>query len=343
MSPLQEGFLFHALYDEGTVDPYITQSAMRIEGPLRAQDMRRAAQALAQRHAVLRTAFLQRRSGQTVQVVARDIDVPWHETDLSTLDDTHQQQELRRLLAEDQTRRFDMASAPLLRFTLIRLAADHHILMMTNHHILLDGWSVPLVLDDLFTLYAHHGNDHTLPDVTPFTDYLGWLADRDPHAARTAWQEALAGLEEPTLIAPADTTHTTVTPDIVVTELPEDLTTHLTTTARKAGLTLNTLVQGAWAILLARMTGKQDIVFGATVSGRPPELPGVEDIVGLLMNTVPVRARIHPTDTLTTLLTRIQDQQTALIDHTHLPLTEIQQLTGHTTLFDTSTVFENMP
>ncbi|WP_327371811.1 non-ribosomal peptide synthetase [Streptomyces sp. NBC_01217] len=343
LSPLQEGFLFHALYDEGTVDPYITQSAMKIEGPLRAQGMRAAAKALLQRHAVLRTGFLQRRSGQTVQVIARDVDLAWSETDLSTLDATPQQQELERLLSQDQARRFDMAAAPLVRFTLVRLAADRHVLMMTNHHILLDGWSVPLVLEDLFALYAGDGEHHALPQVTPFTDYLRWLAGRDPQAAQTAWRGALADLEEPTLVAPADTAHASVTPEMVVTELPEELTSALTATARKAGLTLNTLVQGAWAVMLSRMTGQSDVVFGATVSGRPPELPGVEDIVGLLMNTVPVRVRIDPADTLTRLLARIQDQQTALMDHAHLPLADIQQLSGFTKLFDTSTVFENMP
>ncbi|MGY5036856.1 condensation domain-containing protein, partial [Streptomyces sp. 900116325] len=344
LSPLQEGFLFHALYGEGAVDPYIMPSAMKIEGPLRVEGMRAASKALLQRHAILRAGFLQRRSGQTVQVIAREVDVPWVEVDLSALDGTPQQQdELERLLVEDRGRRFDMAAAPLVRFTLVRLAADRHVLMMTNHHILLDGWSVPLVLEDLFALYADGGDDRALPEVTPFTDYLAWLADRDRQAAEAAWREALAGLEEPTLVAPADADGESVAPEMVVAELPEEFTSALVASARKAGLTVNTLVQGAWAVMLSRMTGRDDVVFGATVAGRPAELPGVEDIVGLLMNTVPVRVRIDPADTLAGLLARIQDQQSALMEHAYLPLAEVQQLAGFGKLFDTSTVFENMP
>ncbi|MFJ8391183.1 condensation domain-containing protein, partial [Streptomyces sp. NPDC094438] len=344
LSPLQEGFLFHALYDEGGVDLYITQSPLEVRGGLRVEGMRAAAQALVRRFAVLRTGFLQRRSGETVQVVAREVEVPWVEVDLSALEGTaRQQEELERLLAEDQARRFDMAVPPLVRFMLVRLAAERHVLVMTNHHILLDGWSVPLVLEDLFALYARGGDGGALAEVTPFTDYLGWLAERDQGAAEAAWRGVLAGLEEPTLVAPVDVGPGSAAPEMVVTELSPELTSALGAAARGAGLTVNTVVQGAWAVLLSRLTGRDDVVFGATVSGRPSELSGVEDIVGLLMNTVPVRVRIDPADSLSALLGRIQDQQTVLMDHAHLPLAKIQQLAGFSRLFDTSTVFENMP
>ncbi|MFJ4851778.1 MULTISPECIES: amino acid adenylation domain-containing protein, partial [unclassified Streptomyces] len=344
LSPLQDGLHFHALYNNDnthSIDVYNTQFALHLHGNLDTPTLHTAAQTLLNRYPNLRATFTQTTTGQTTQVITRDVDVPWLEVDLNTLDASLQQQELSRLLDEDRVRRFDMTTAPLLRFTLVRLAPDRHVLVFTSHHILFDGWSLPLVFSELFTLYTN--DDSTLPPAPAFKDYLRWLTTQNREESHHAWREALAGLEEPTLIAPADDHREPVLPEQLDIELTEELTTALTTTARTTGITLNTLLQATWAILLARMTGKQDIVFGATVSGRPAELPGVENMIGLFINTQPVRTRLDPADTLTTLLTRIQDQQTALIAHQHTQLADIQRITGHSELFDTTVVYENYP
>ncbi|WP_256725680.1 non-ribosomal peptide synthetase [Streptomyces sp. IMTB 2501] len=345
LSPLQEGMLFHAVYDHQGVDVYNVQTAFGLTGELSADRLRAAFQALLDRYAVLRVGFQQRRaSGESVQLVHRVVELPWAETDLSPLEPAQRRAELNRLLAEDRARRFDMIRPPLLRVTLVKQEADQHVLVLTYHHILLDGWSLPLVLRDLFQLYANGGDGSALPAVVPYRGYLAWLARQDRAQAERAWSAALAGLGEPTLVAPgADSAGTAAMPALVTLELTGELTAALHTAARSRGLTLNTVVQGAWALLLSLITRRDDVVFGTTVSGRPPHLPGIEGMVGLLMNAVPVRIRLDPAETLETLLARIQDEQSALGDHHYLGLAEIQRLAGLGELFDTSTGFENAP
>lgn len=211
LSPLQEGMLFHALYDTEGVDFYHMQTPLELAGALDAQAMKRACGQLLERHSGLRAGFLQRRSGQAVQAVARAVEVPWEESDLSGFGESEQRARLTRLLAADRERRFDLARPPLVRFTLVRLGAERHVLVITHHHILVDGWSLPIVLRDVFRLYRRARGDAGLPDleaVVPFSDYLGWLDAQDRAEAERAWAEALDGLGEPTLVAPAATAGT---------------------------------------------------------------------------------------------------------------------------------------
>ncbi|WP_327299444.1 non-ribosomal peptide synthetase [Streptomyces sp. NBC_01197] len=343
LSPLQEGMLFHALYDEDGVDVYNMQAALELTGELSAKRLLLALDALLQRHPNLRAGFLRRRSGEPIQAIPRSVETPWMEVDLSHLDGERQRARLGELLTEDRLRRFTMATGPLVRFTLVRLAEDQHVLVFTNHHILLDGWSLPIVFRELFQLYVREGDASTLPEVVPYGNYLEWLGRQDRAEAEHAWRTELAGLDEPTLVAPA-------VPDTadgllrrVALELPEQLTSALTRTARRRGLTTNTVVQGAWALLLSLLTGRQDVVFGATVAGRSPELPGVERMVGLLINTVPVRVRLDLAEPFDALLARVQEEQSALLPYQHLGLADIRKLTGAGELFDTSVVFENYP
>ena len=247
------------------------------------------------------------------------------------------------ILAEDRTRRFDLSAPPLLRCMLIRLAADRHRLVLTNHHILMDGWSFPILVKELFALYASKGNDIALPRVTPYREYLAWIAAQDRAAAITAWQEALAGLEDATYLAPDKPERTPAAPEQISFTLSETLTSALTQQARTQHLTLNTFIQAAWAILLGRLTGRNDVVFGVTVAGRPPELAGVESMVGLFINTLPLRVKLPPDKPLRAILKELQDSQSRLIAHQHLGLAEIQSLTGLGELFDTLLVSENYP
>ncbi|MFB4300560.1 amino acid adenylation domain-containing protein [Actinomadura sp. NTSP31] len=336
LSPLQEGLLFHALFDDQGADVYNVQTALGLER-IDPAGLREAARRLVARQPSLRACFRQVDSGATLQMIPRTVEPPWREVDLSHLSGAAQEREAARLLDADRLRRFDMAAPPLLRFLLIKLGADRFRLALTNHHILLDGWSMPLLLGELLALYR----DTEPPPPVPYRDYLAWLAARDRPAAESAWREALAGLDEPTLLAPSGAVSASRAQ--VVVDLGEDLSSALAEAARERDLTLNNVMQGLWGLLLSRLTGRDDVVFGTTVSGRPPELPGVERMIGLLINTVPVRVRMVPGESLTGLLRRQRDEQARLIDQQFLGLRDIQRLAGLGELFDTLYVFENYP
>ncbi|MGH3564523.1 MAG: non-ribosomal peptide synthetase [Pseudonocardia sp.] len=343
LSPLQQGMLFHALLDNNGPDVYTVQWGIHLEGSLDPVAMRAAGQALLDRHANLRAGYRYVKSGNAVAVIPHRVELPWHEVDLSGLDPAERATELARCSTECRDRRFDLANPPLIRFMLVRLGSEHHHLSITYHHILLDGWSIPLVREELFGHYARRGEISGQAPATPYRDYLAWLAAQDRPAAETAWRQALAGLEEPTLVAGADQHRPPLAPDRVTTPLPEGLTTALTRQARQRGVTLNTVVQTAWAILLGRLTGHDDVTFGVTVSGRSAELAGMETMVGLFINTVPVRVRLRPWEPIAEVLTRVQTEQTELLAYHHLGLADIQRLAGVSPLFDTLVVYENIP
>ncbi|MGW4563939.1 non-ribosomal peptide synthetase, partial [Streptomyces sp. NPDC004561] len=344
LTPLQEGMLFHALYDDDAVDAYTIQVSFDLAGPLSAGVLRDCVTELARRHEVLRAGFQVRRSGQPVQLIRRTVDVPWSELDLRGLPRAEQQDRLNRYRAEDRARGFDVARPPLLRLTLVRLADERHVLVLTYHHILLDGWSFQLVMRDLELLYARRADASGLPGTVPFRRYLGWLARQDRQAAEDAWANALAGLPGPTLVAGGRAASgPRALPRLYVSDLPEDVTAAVTATARAAGLTLNTVVQGAWALLLSGLTGRPDVVFGQTVSGRPPELDGVEEIVGPLINAAPVRVRTRPGEPLAELLERVQREQAELEPYHFLGLAGIHRRVGMGELYDSTVAFVSAP
>ncbi|MFJ6084531.1 amino acid adenylation domain-containing protein [Streptomyces sp. NPDC092369] len=353
LSPLQQGLLFHALFDEGAQDVYTMQTLVEIEGPLRPELLRTAAEELYARHANLRSAFLHEDLDEPVQVVLKQVAVDWKEAATSaaagacgeTAGASGEEAEVTLLATADATARFDLTDPPLLRLTLVDRGADRWLLILTNHHLLLDGWSIPLLVRELLQLYAAQlapGRTAPLPAVRPYRDFLAWLASRDRDASTRAWRKALAG-SAPTLLSPATAGLVPVTPELHTLRLSEELTGQVEELARRRGVTVNTVVQGLWALLLARLTGREDVVFGATVAGRPAELAGAESMIGLFINTVPVRVAVPPGETAGAFLRRLQDEQARLMDHQHLGLTEIQRLAGAGDLFDTLLVFENYP
>ncbi|MFC9734121.1 amino acid adenylation domain-containing protein [Streptomyces roseolus] len=339
LAPAQEGLLFHSTFDDAAEDVYVGQLALDFHGELSSARMREAAQHVLDRHDVLRAAFLQRRSGEWSQAIAARTPVPWEEHDLSALAGEERQRRLDALLAGQRTRRFDLARPPLVRFLLVRTAADRHVLAVTNHHLVLDGWSLPLVVRDLMALYGTDGA--ALPAVRPYRDYLAWLAGQDADAAHAAWDQALAGLQ-PSLMAP-DAPRDGAPPLAHYRTMDPDVVSRLTAWARRLGVTLNSVVETAWALLLGRLTGRDDVSFGIAASGRPTDLPGAGEIVGLLMNTVPVRVTLDPAEPLGALVRRVQREQAALLEHQFLPLAQVQQRLGAGDLFDTTLVFENYP
>ncbi|WP_285414864.1 condensation domain-containing protein, partial [Variovorax sp. efr-133-TYG-130] len=342
LSALQQGLLFHAMYDEHEADAYVVQMAFELTGPLDAGALHAATSALLQRHAHLRAAFLHQDLSEPVQIIPRQITLPWQDIDLTALDAPEREARLASFLEQDRLLPFDPAQAPLLRFALIRLGTQRTRFVFTSHHILLDGWSMPILLKELFALYASRGNPASLPPATPYRNYLAWFKQQDRAAAEQAWREALSGLQEPTRLVTTQAS-TSGRQSSFAFSLPQALTDALTRQARQHSLTLNTLMQGAWGALLARLTGRQDVVFGITVSGRPPELAGVEAMVGLFINTLPLRLQFQSDEPAAQVLARLQDQQSSLIAHQHLGLSDIQRISGFSTLFDTLFVFENYP
>ena len=343
LSPLQEGLLFHALYDVQAPDVYTAQTVLGLEGPLDRVVLETSLRALLGRHASLRAVFQHDDLSRPVQIIVLGDAPPWRSIDLSLLDAAERRQRCEELLAQDRAERFDLAAPPLMRCVLIRLAAQEHRLVLTYHHLLMDGWSMPVLVQELLTLYARGGDTAALPPVTPYRDYLAWLSEQDRGAAVAAWREALAGLEEGTHLAPRAAGRAPVAPEQLLFALSEPLTAALTQQARSRGLTLNTIIQAAWGLLLGRLTGRDDVVFGVTVAGRPPEIAGIERMVGLFINTLPLRLRLAPGKPLHRLLAELQEAQSRLMAHQHLGLAEIQNLTGLGELFDTLVVFENYP
>ncbi|MGW7043589.1 amino acid adenylation domain-containing protein [Streptomyces avermitilis] len=343
LSPLQAGLLFHAAFDDQGPDVYTVQSALDIDGPLDTGRLRASWEALLTRHAALRACFRQVSGAQMVQVIAREVVLPWRTEDVSGLPAPEAPAALEHLVRSERSEPFDLAAAPLLRLLLIRLGERRHRLVMTSHHILMDGWSAPIMIEELSRIYAAGGDSSVLPPVTSYREYLAWLARQDKDAARAAWQEELAGADEPTLVTPAVPDRLPVFPDRVTGDLPETVTRSVTELARAHGLTVNTVVQGAWALVLARLAGRTDVVFGATVAGRPPELPGVETMVGLLINTLPVRVPLDGAQPFVEMLRTLQSRQSALLSHHHLGLPEIQKAAGPGATFDTLIVYQSFP
>ncbi|MFF4054731.1 amino acid adenylation domain-containing protein [Streptomyces sp. NPDC001668] len=343
LSPLQEGLLFHALYDDDQApDVYAAQQVLELTGDVDPAAVRAAGQALLDRHPNLRACFRRREAAAPLQIVPTDVELPWSEEDVSDLDDAARETAWQRILDAERAHRFDLARPPLLRHLLVRWAADRYRLVITNHHILLDGWSKQLLVREFTALYKGE-HPTALPPPPPYRDYLAWLSRQDRTAAETAWQKALEGAEEPTLLAPGTAAGTTVLPHELVVELPESATTAAETAARDLGITLNTLVQGAWGVLLGRLTGRTDTAFGQTVTVRPPELRNVASMVGFCINTVPTRVRWEDSDTVAGFLDGLQERQAALLPHQHLGLADIRRVSGAGDLFDTLLAFESHP
>ncbi|UIJ62053.1 amino acid adenylation domain-containing protein [Amycolatopsis acidiphila] len=345
LTPLQSGLLFHALVGESAVDSYQTQLALHLNGHVDADRLRAAGQALLQRYENLAVAFVTDSQGEHVQLVLDEVRLPWREVDLRAMSGEKRQAAFEDVLAGDHALRFDPATPPLLRMTLVRMTEDRSELLLTAHHVLFDGWSFPILVHDLMSLYRLGADADTgsLPRVSGYRDFLAWLSKRDSAAAARAWAAELDGLTEPTLLGGGRATDG----DPVISQLDVPLGAEraqaLGHRAAELGITVNTLTQGAWALLLSQLTHRRDVVFGATVSGRPAELAGVDSMVGLFINTLPVRVDCAPGRQIADLLTDLQDRQTALLEHHHHSLSEIQQPTGLKTLFDTLLVFESYP
>uniref|UniRef100_UPI00117E8CE2 non-ribosomal peptide synthetase n=1 Tax=Streptomyces sp. ms184 TaxID=1827974 RepID=UPI00117E8CE2 len=344
LTPLQEGLLFLSQYDgpeaTGTggdpLDVYHVQVVIRLTDDLDADRLRHAVRTVVRRHAPLRTAFTGEEDGWTQRVHA-DAEPEFDELDLRRRKPKEQERRAVRRADDDRRRRFDLTAPPLLRTTLIRRSETTE-LVLTGHHLVLDGWSLPLLVRELLHAYA----DVELPAPPAYPLHRAWLDAQDEPGAAEAWRAALEGVTEPTRLVPDDPGEQEL-PDEHTVVLDAELTEWLAAFARERELTLSTLTQTVWGLVLSAHTGRRDVVFGTVVSGRPAEVPGVTDMIGLFVNTVPVRVTVRPDETLAALAARVQDEFAALLPHHHLGLAAIQRAAGHGVLFDTLTALENYP
>ncbi|MEU0531858.1 alpha/beta fold hydrolase [Amycolatopsis tolypomycina] len=333
LTPLQEGLLFHARNPDRAPDAYLVQLTVRLDGPLDTDRLRAALACVLRRHPNLRSAFRFRKSGEPVALVPDAVRLPVAER-------ASEPAAVRAFAEAERSERFDLGKPPSIRCTVLTLAPGDHVLLLSCHHILLDGWSMPLLLDEIGMAYSAGGDDQALPAPARFRDYLDWRAAQDTGAAKRAWASALDELDEPTRL----TEHVRPGPAARLTRrLDAGVSAALVTMARNAGVTVNTVCQCAFALLLARMTGREDVVFGTTVSGRPPELPDSDRMLGLLINTVPVRIRVPASMPVDELLARVQKEQSTLLGHHHLGLADIQRAAGLGELFDTIFTFQSYP
>ncbi|MFF4399817.1 amino acid adenylation domain-containing protein [Streptomyces sp. NPDC001480] len=369
LSPLQQGLLFLSQYDRDGADVYTLQLVVDLADltDAGATSLRRAAAALLERYPNLNACFRHRGNGEAIQVIPTSVALPWREIQADGAD-------FERLAEEDRLSRFDLSRPPLHRFTLLRAGDGRARLVWTVHHILADGWSMTTLTRELAELAA--GPDGTTSPPEPrgteeppaYRGHLSWLSAQDKEAAREAWARALAGVTEPTRLVPTASVNPAATPTDalparadapVAPSLPAragalparvdvpvapSLPAALDSFARSRGLTVNAVVQGCWALLLSRLTGQETVLFGAVTSGRPAHLAGVERMVGLFANTLPVRVDVDPRLTPAELFARIQGERGDLLPHEHLTLAEVQQLTPvRGELFDTALMFQNYP
>ena len=339
--PLQQGLLFHAQLGQAA-SKYNSISRIDFEGPIDTARLRAALDAVLLRQPQLTARFDLEADAQPLQLLPPSGAErwPWSEIALADGDADAQEPALRRIELAELERDFAIGAAdrgPLLHAVLVRRDATRSCLFVTAHHLVVDGWSTPLLLRDLLDAYAH---GQLTPLRVPYADVVRALAARDLQPAREAWQQALAGVK-PTLLYGGETAAPQVH-ELEIT-LPAALEQALTARARERGLTLNTLMQGAWGALLAVSTGRDDVVFGAPVSGRFSAIDGIAEHIGLFSNTLPVRLKLEPRRSLLDQLEGLQAQQIALLEHDGLGLAEIQRAAGAGNLFDTLLVSENYP
>ncbi len=354
LSPMQAGMLFHALYDPGSGE-YVEQSLSELPADLNLDALKRAWDLLVERHPILRTCFLWSGLDAPLQMVRQRVELPWQVHDWSALDPEAAEEALERYLEEDRTRGFDLSRAPLLRFALFRFPDGASWLLWTSHHISLDGWSQARLKSELQALYdaasqAPGMEVVPLEPVRPFRHYIEWLQQQDLTRAEAFWRATLRGFTTPTPLVVCEPLDEDADEDKVYLEQQIDLTAaesaSIEALARQAAVTSNTAAQGAWALLLSRYSGEEDVLFGATVAGRPADLAGVERMVGLFINTLPVRIRVEPSASVSLWLKRVQRQQIDAREFEHAPLVQIQgwsETRRGTPLFDSLLVFENYP
>ncbi|MGQ0752218.1 MAG: amino acid adenylation domain-containing protein [Betaproteobacteria bacterium] len=349
LSPIQAGMLFHAV-DGRTPGVDIEQVVIVLRETVDEARFVRAWTRVVERHAILRTRFRWSSASHPQQEVLDQVQLPVRRRDWSGLDAAQRTESFHQLLAEDRAEGFGLETAPLLRLTLVRVAGGEHWVLWTFHHALLDGRSFALVLQEVFAIYEAQARhlEPALPPTRPFRAYIDWLKSLDHDRSREYWRQALAGFRAPTpLVIARDRERESVEGSPWGTHeirCSRPLTDALDAVARKASVSLNTVLQAAWGVLLHRYSGERDIVFGSTRACRKSALGGADDMVGIFINTLPIRVNVDPDADLAALLRELRRQQLALRDYEHTPLTKVQswsEVPRGTPLFETLLVYEH--
>ncbi|HEU4362029.1 MAG TPA: amino acid adenylation domain-containing protein [Mycobacterium sp.] len=336
LSPLQQGFFSLAKLADDGVDLYTMQFVADIDGALDPARLRRSAEAMLVRHPNLRASFWDRDLPHPVQIVPTEASLSWREFRVDT-------SEFDTIAETERLTNFDLADGPLMRFVLMRTAGDRFRLILTVHHLLMDAWALSVFFRELIAIYQYGGDASVLPAPRAYRDYIGWLAGQDVAAATRRWAEYLAPLTGPTMLAETGQTQVgAVIPQRIERCLDRVATERLTGWARENGLTMNTVLQFAWAVVLGRLTDRRDVAFGTVVSGRPQDLAGVESMVGLFINTVPVVAQLAGRTTVIEHCRSLQQASADMRDLGFVSLSQIQRAAGHGALFDTLLAFESV-
>ena len=351
LSPMQQGMLFYSLEAPET-GMYTEQLSCSIDVDLNVAVFKQAWQHVTSRHAILRTSFVWEQVDEPLQVVHPDVSLPLAEHDWREFSPAEQGKLLDNFLAEDQSIAFELNQAPLMRLALLRKADDSYWFVWTHHHILLDGWSAALVLHEVVTAYEvlAQGGELPAPVERPFSEYVAWLQKQDVAKAERFWRAELKGFTKPTVLAAgwptkngAGRQQRSGTEEV---RLSLEETAALQAFARRHHLTMSTLVHGAFALLLSRYTMEEEVVFGTTVSGRPPELTDVGSMVGLFINTLTVRANVSAEESALSWLEKLQAKLVRQRDYEYSSLVAVQswsELPPRQELFETLVAFENHP
>ncbi len=350
LSPMQQGLLFHSLYTPQQ-DVYVEQFEATLDGRLDPGAFQAAWQAVVERHPILRTGFYWEGMDEPHQIVMNEaaLDITFHDWRGNSLAERAERVEAFRL--EDRRKGFDLRRPPLTRISVLRLDVDRHVLLWTTHHTIVDGWSMPIILGEVFACYETFAasGDMRLESARAYRDHIAWLERQDLGEAERFWRRKLAGFTEPTPLG-LDRPSGSISEETRYAQrevhlLPRDAE-RLLHAARALQLTINALLQGAWALLLSRCSGHDDVVYGATVSGRPASLPGVESIVGLFINTLPVRIHVDEEASVAEWLATIQEDLVEVRQFEYSPLEQVQawsDLPRDLPLFESLLVFENYP
>lgn len=350
LSPVQQGILFHSLY-ESEFGAYFVQLSYGLRGMLNIGAFEQAWERVVAHHSPLRTSFHWEGLDKPLQVVNKKVQLPLQKLDWRGIDSEEQQAKFQAWLLSDRQLGFNLSDESLLRLTLIRLGEEHYHFVWSSHHIILDGWSGALVFKDFALVYEAlcQGEEITLPFGDRFAEYIAWLQQQDLSQAEAFWRQTLKGVTAPTCLTHLEIKSLSAQPEKYIEQsfkLSPVTTTALKSWAKQHQLTLNTIVQGAWALLLSRYSGENEVLYGVTVSGRPVELPKAESMVGIFINTLPLRVKLDAEMSLLSWLGKLQRQLLEIRQYEYTPLVEIQgwsEIPRGLPLFESIVVFENYP